>query len=174
MNDVIDCNQMILNTYNNIEKSVLEKNNKIYQTWKKVITSIKNNGQKIYEHSSIVDLKNGILLIESDHSGWIQLLQLNSRYIINGFKMFAKEFNIESLAFKLKGTNAKLYSENNYEKIYNEESVKKQKEIEINSKILEKYENNSENSKKFEKNVDLPQNLLDKFKSIEEKLLTKN
>ena len=89
MQNVIDCNEMLLNTFNTLERENFEKNNQIFQVWKKIVTSIKNDGQKIYEHSNIVDLKNNVLLIEADHSGWIQMLQLNSHYILNGFRMYA-------------------------------------------------------------------------------------
>ena len=61
MQNVIDCNEMLLNTFNTLERENFEKNNQIFQVWKKIVTSIKNDGQKIYEHSNIVDLKNTIL-----------------------------------------------------------------------------------------------------------------
>ena len=50
MQNVIDCNEMLLNTFNTLERENFEKNNQIFQVWKKIVTSIKNNGQKIYEH----------------------------------------------------------------------------------------------------------------------------
>ena len=61
MQNVIDCNEMLLNTFNTLERENFEKNNQIFQVWKKIVTSIKNDGQKIYEHSNIVDLKNNVL-----------------------------------------------------------------------------------------------------------------
>ena len=170
MENLIDCNQMILNTFGMIEKETLEKNNKIFQIWKKVVLSIKNNGQKLYEHSSIIDLKNGILLIESDHSGWIQLLQLNSRYIINGFKMYANELGVKTLAFRLKGSEAKLHSVDSDE-IYKKEMQKKINEIEKDEQILAKYDKKVVNSNE---KSELPQKLLDKFESLKQSLLTKN
>ena len=41
--------------------------------WKKVLQSINGDGEKLAAHSRIVDLKNNLLYIETDHPGWIQL-----------------------------------------------------------------------------------------------------
>ena len=108
-NDYITFNNIINSTFSSIENAQLEKNNKLYEVWRKVITSITKVGQNLYEHSSVCELKNGILLVEADHPGWIQMLQMNSQYIIRGLKMYASELKIYSLAFKLKGKNVNLY-----------------------------------------------------------------
>ena len=170
MQNVIDCNEMLLNTFNTLERENFEKNNQIFQVWKKIVTSIKNDGQKIYEHSNVVDLKNNVLLVEADHSGWIQMLQLNSHYILNGFKMYAKDLKIQSIAFRLKGSGAKLYNLN-YDSVYQKEQKKNSEKIAETERILSKYDKKQEISP--EKN-EIPENLLKKFESLKKSVLTKN
>ena len=86
-NEIMNFNDIINITFSNIEKENLEKNNKLFSVWKKVVTSVSKVGQNLYDHSSVCELKNGILLIEADHPGWIQMLQMNSQYIIRGLNM---------------------------------------------------------------------------------------
>lgn len=95
---------------------------------KKIITGISNFGQNLYEHTSIVDIKNGILLLETDHPGWIQILQMNSSFIIRGLKMYAPELKISSLSYRLKGSNAQLCNVD-YDKELKRESEKMNKKI---------------------------------------------
>ena len=128
-NEILSCADMISLAYSNIERGTLEKNNKLYSAWKKIITSIKNYdsdsklGQNLYEHSSVVEIKNNILLIETDHPGWIQMFQMRKKYILNGLKMYIPELKIESLAFRLRGSNATL-SNVDYDSEYKKEIKK--------------------------------------------------
>lgn len=76
--------------------------------WRKILLSIKsstnpNEGANLAAHSRIVDFKNGVLLIEADHPGWIELLQLRKHYILKGLSFYAKSMQVETLAFRLAG-----------------------------------------------------------------------
>lgn len=84
----------------------------ITKKWDEIVRTIKeknfdrveyNAGEKIASHSKIVDLKNGILLIETDHPGWIQKIQFHQKYIITGLKRAFPQLEINTLTFKLKG-----------------------------------------------------------------------
>lgn len=164
-NDYITINNIINSTFSNIENAKLEKNNKLYEVWKKIITSITKVGQNLYEHSSICELKNGILLVEADHPGWIQMLQMNSDYIVRGLKMYASELKICSLAFKLKGKNVNLYKVDYDEELKKEQEKNKLKLKEEEEEINKFYKNEGKN----EQNSELPQELLDKFDSLMKK-----
>lgn len=152
-NEVISCSDMIQAAYNNIEKSAFEKNNKFSSSWKKILTSIRtynsdsNVGQNLFDNSNVVEIKNNILLIEANHPGWIQMFQLHKNYILNGLKMYVPELNINSLAFRLKGSNARL-SNVNYDSELKNESRKLNQNIEKEEEIIKKYEEN--NKLKFE------------------------
>lgn len=164
MNNVYDCSEMILKTFANIEQDTFKKNDLTFETWKKVVCSIRNNGQNIFEHSSIVEIKNKTLLVEADHSGWLQLLQLNTRYIVRGFEMYAPQLGIKNLAFRLKGSNALLH-EVNYDELMKKEQLKNQQKMEEQEKQLSKFQNFAP---KVEKN-ELPEELLKKFESMKKK-----
>ena len=161
-NEIMNFNDIINITFSNIEKENLEKNNKLFSVWKKVVTSVSKVGQNLYDHSSVCELKNGILLIEADHPGWIQMLQMNSQYIVRGLNMYASELKICSLAFKLKGKNINLYKADydaqlEIEKKNNFEKIKKEED-----EIQNFYKNKTKDDEKSE----LPQELLDKFDSL--------
>ena len=164
-NDYITFNNIINSTFSSIENAQLEKNNKLYEVWRKVITSITKVGQNLYEHSSVCELKNGILLVEADHPGWIQMLQMNSDYIVRGLKMYASELKICSLAFKLKGKNVTLYK-TDYDEELKKEREKYKLKLEKEEEEINKFYKNEE---KIEKNSELPQELLDKFDSLMKK-----
>jgi len=120
MNGIIDANEMVSRVFSNIEAGDFENANKITSIWKKVVRGIKNNrdeyyGDKIASHSDVVDFKNGQLLIETDHPGWTQAIQLYSKFIIRGLNMAMAEkgVKVETLTFRLKGNNVTLF--NTYE-----------------------------------------------------------
>lgn len=169
-NTVISCSEMIMNTFSSIEKETFEKNSKIISVWKKIITKIKNDGQKLYEHSSVIEIKNGILLIEADHPGWIQIFQMNSKFIVNGFSMYAPELNIKSVAFRLKGSNALLYDVN-YDDIMVKEKHKMAEKYKDEEKMLTKMKKKDEDKST---ECTLPPELAAKFESMKSSMLTKN
>lgn len=91
--------------------------------WRKVVSRIKSTaenseredlinkrmplGERLTSNTRVLDLKNGVLIIESDHPGWIQYLKFYQNFIIKGLKMENPELKITSLAFRLKGKEEK-------------------------------------------------------------------
>ena len=66
----------------------------ISSVWNKVLAKIgykesvsdsENNfiGKRLASNSHVVDLKNGVLLVEANHSGWIQYLRMYQNFILN-------------------------------------------------------------------------------------------
>lgn len=99
---------MITRVFTNIEQSSLEKGNKVVNAWRRTVESVKPNGKNIAAHSRIIDLKNGILLIEADHPGWIQLLQMHQKYVLTGLHRLAPDVTIHTLSFRLAGSSVQL------------------------------------------------------------------
>ena len=76
-----------------IFEAIASSNNSygISNTWKKVVSKIGKKdeeddesltiGEKLALNSHVVDLKNGILLVETTHSGWIQYLRMNQKFM---------------------------------------------------------------------------------------------
>lgn len=177
MNEMINASEMITRVFRNIEAENIEGANKISSIWSKVVRGIKNSrdefyGEKIDSHSDVIDFKNGQLLIEADHPGWIQAMQLYSKFIIRGMNMNMPGFKVDTLVFRLKGNNSLLF--NSYE-----EELKKAQE-EMNRKNLEN-EKKTENflkstgvsvESKEESTDDLPAEFLASLSSLQSTILT--
>lgn len=175
-NEIIDCSEMLSRTFDNIEKATLERNNKFFSSWKTVVTKInragdKEFGQKLYDHSSIVDVKNGILLVETDHPGWSQMMQFYTKFIVNGMKMYVPEMEIKGIVFRTRGSNAVLNSVD-YNSELKKENKKINKKYEKEDEFLKKYSKDDE--KKYNGSTELPEELKLMFESIKKSMLTKN
>ena len=66
-----------------------------FSSWKFLV------GEQLAAHSHIADIKNGVLLVEAEHPGWIQLLQLRQTAILDGIAARFPEFGLASIAFRL-------------------------------------------------------------------------
>ena len=62
-----------------------------FDSWEKIA------GTDISYHSHLSDLKNGILYIEVDHPGWIQLIQLKKREILKKTRSMFPQLKIEDI-----------------------------------------------------------------------------
>ena len=77
-NSISKADELITNIFSGIGNSSKEAS-KIVLLWNEVLFSIKNSkldASQLVDHSKILDLKNGILVVETDHPGRIQLLQM--------------------------------------------------------------------------------------------------
>jgi hypothetical protein len=52
-------------------------------------------------HSEIVELERGVLLVEADHPGWIQLLKTRQTELLSAVQRRYPELNIRGIAFRL-------------------------------------------------------------------------
>jgi hypothetical protein len=57
-------------------------------------------GERLSAHSRPVDVRNGIVIVEADHPGWVQLLQLDQKRILDTIKRSFPELDITGIAFK--------------------------------------------------------------------------
>ncbi len=181
MNDknMMSASDMILRVVKNLDSSRLQEGKKVFTLWQQIVESIKSNsingeniGKNMASHSHVVDLQNGILLVEADHPGWIQMLGNYKKYILKGFQMKAPELKIDTLAFKLAGTTFELSSLN---KKYNEEKFreKEEKKFEKEQAELEKkgFTYKSTEEKTGKKSV-LPPEIQKMFDDIKNDMLT--
>ena len=169
--DAVKLNDFIMKTFNNINCKEMEEVNFVENAWKKTLLSIKGaneyEGQNLYDHSKIVDLKNKVLLIETDHPGWIQMLQFRKKYIVNGLNRNCPQLEINSLAFKLKGKEASLA------KVDEDNSVENTKsKIENRIKEEEKALNNEKFNENSAQKKELPPELKAIFEDLEKSMLT--
>mgnify|MGYP002854790706 CR=1 FL=1 len=106
--DIMRASDMITRVFKNISPADVQNSTQLSDSWRSTVETISRNGAKLAAHTHIVDLKNGILLVEADHSGWIQLLQLHQKYILTGLRRKNPAVKIASLAFRLAGSDAQL------------------------------------------------------------------
>lgn len=172
---IVSCTDMILKAAN-ISTSEL---NELPDVWKNIVSKIKTCrdedeekrmpiGERLAGNTRVVDLKNGILLIETDHSGWIQYLKIYQKFIITGLKRALPDLKISNFAFRITGSNVNL--SNNYNDLLKKENAKLEKktlenDAKLNANIEEKKEDSSKN---------LPPELLEKFENMKRSLLTEN
>ena len=58
-------------------------------------------GSRLGEHSRPVDIRRGILIVETEHQGWMQLLQLQQDKILEEIGRKFPDLKIRGIAFKL-------------------------------------------------------------------------
>ena len=175
-NRIISCADIMMNIANFDTSSA----NNIISVWKKVVSKVHSSkyesedsekripiGERLAGNTRVIDLKNGVLLVETDHPGWIQYLKIYQKFILNGLKMNLPSLKINSLAFRVAGSNAKL--SNTYEEELAKSRQAMEKKYEQQEKELEKF-NTPKNGEK--KANSLPADLLAKFDSIRESMLT--
>ena len=52
-------------------------------------------------HSRIKELQNGLLIVEADHPGWVQILQTKQKELLEAAQRGYPELNIRGISFKL-------------------------------------------------------------------------
>ena len=160
--------QMIENIFDSLDATRIHKANKVFVSWKTALSKInshgKNDAELLIAHSEVVDLKNGVLLVEADHPGWIQLLQMHSRFLIRVLKNLAPDLNIRSFAFRLKGSDASLYD---VRKELHESEVKKfSARLESESKTVDKAYKTAVKENAQSESETLPLSLQKKFDEL--------
>lgn len=58
-------------------------------------------GERLAAHSRPVDIRNGILLVEADHPGWIQLLQMEQEYVLKRLQRDFPKLGIKGMGFRV-------------------------------------------------------------------------
>lgn len=91
----------------NSSLSQLFKQNKaldVYNSWSYIV------GEQIASHSRLVDIKNNIAIIETDHNGWAQQILLKKREILKKFKKKYAELAIKNLSVIISSTYERVES----------------------------------------------------------------
>lgn len=176
MAEIYDTRELLVKTFENISFSTSNNAYSVLDGWKKVLCKIKSNknpyeGQNLAEHSKVVDLKNEILIVEVDHPGWMELLQLHKKFILKGLNMNMPNLKIKNIAFKLKSKNDDFLNN----KISEEESIfKMQKKIEDEEKIINSSEKKfvEKKSEEAKQTKELPSELKSIFEVLKNDMLT--
>lgn len=166
MSNVNSVSDIIQRVFNNIDVNQMDNAVQITAAWREILCTIQsrskdsfgtqnNIGRKLADHTKIVDLKNEILIVETDHSGWIQTLHLYNTYILRGLRKNFPDLSIKSIAYRLKGS----YSTNNAVHSVENKSLSHEEK-----QLLEKSETKN----------DLPEDLKKKFEHLKQSMLDKD
>lgn len=66
-----------------------------FSSWKSIV------GPREASHSRVAEIEKGILVIEAEHPGWIQLLQLRQTSILAAVQSRFPELGLRGIAFRL-------------------------------------------------------------------------
>ena len=97
-------------------------------------------------------------------------MQMYKKFILRGLKMYMPEMNIQTLAFRVKGSSANL--SDSYDELLKKDLEKEKESLEKQEKLLKQYER-QDDKKNTENSYEIPENLLNMFKSMKESMLTK-
>ena len=180
VSNIENINQLIHKTFSNISVGESKKAQDIFAAWEHVLSKIRavnqeenpNEGQNLLDHSRIIDLKNGVLLVEADHPGWISLLQLHKKFILKGMNMYLPNVEISTMAFRLKGKRGDLFD--GIENASSPEKVRAEieKRIDREEEKLAKQNIRMQNSDNLNKNKELPPELASIFEDLQKSMLT--
>jgi hypothetical protein len=71
-----------------------------FSSWPQIV------GPRLAAHSRIADVDKGILIIEAEHPGWIQLLQLRQSAVLEHISKRFPELGLRGVAFRLAMRNS--------------------------------------------------------------------
>ena len=67
----------------------------IFAGWPSIV------GTTLAAHSRLVDVQNGIILVEVDHPGWLQMLQLRKGAVLDAARRMAPQASLEGIRIRL-------------------------------------------------------------------------
>lgn len=103
---------------------------KLFTQWENIV------GSREAAHSKIIDLRQKMLIVETDSSSWLQILELKSSKILADVKKAFPELNIEGVSFKCRhqyykeDVERKPLPEQHHEKEYEEVAKRALEEVE--------------------------------------------
>ena len=69
----------------------------LFRGWKEIA------GEALASHARLIDVRNGMLLVEVDHPGWLQMLQLRKSAVLEAARRAAPGASIEGIRMRLGG-----------------------------------------------------------------------
>ncbi len=67
----------------------------LFGSWKRIA------GERLAAHSRVQDIENGILVVEAEHPGWIQLLQFKQAEMLEAARSLFPELELRGISFRL-------------------------------------------------------------------------
>jgi len=80
-----------------------EKYSNFFSSWQTIV------GSRLAAHSRVIDIDKGLLVIEAEHPGWIQLLQMRQSGILAEVVRRYPELGLRGIVFRLSGQGGAVY-----------------------------------------------------------------
>jgi predicted nucleic acid-binding Zn ribbon protein len=79
------------------DKGWLESNpyDPLFRQWEKIA------GKAVSDHARLIDVRDGILLVEVDHPGWLQMLQLRKEALLKAARAAAPLAALEGIKVRV-------------------------------------------------------------------------
>ena len=81
-----------------------ERYSEFFSSWPAIV------GERLAAHSRVADVDKGFLVVEAEHPGWIQLLQLRQSSILDAVVRRFPELGLRGIIFRLSGQGGALQS----------------------------------------------------------------
>lgn len=100
---IFSFSKVIVDVFDSVKIKNTRESINIYDEWKNILKEININDENFLSCCSrVIDLKNGILFIEVDHSGWIEILNIYKRHILEKMKKRFPKIKFKTFAFFVK------------------------------------------------------------------------
>jgi predicted nucleic acid-binding Zn ribbon protein len=81
----------------------------LFNSWEKTVCQVWPRGENQENedipaaavHSRIRELERGVLIVEADHPGWIQILQTKQAELLQAVQRYCPKLDIRGIAFRL-------------------------------------------------------------------------
>ena len=75
----------------------------LFSSWDKIAKEVWPREEEALAaaHTKICELEGGVILIEADHPGWVQILQTKKTEILSAIRRHYPDMDIKSLSFRL-------------------------------------------------------------------------
>ena len=150
-------------------KKRMEESSLFISKWKKVVTSVKSVvnpdcGNTMYAHSQIIDVKDGTILLQVDHPGFIQLFETHKKYILRGLEMHIPQIKIKNMSYVFNKKN-----DYNTQREITKEEVRKKLEEQYPEEKMSEINSEQQN---FSQQRNFPPELEAIFSRMRESILT--
>ena len=100
-----DVSSLLTNFFDADKLSRGEKVSSFFSSWASLV------GPRLAAHSRVIDVHNGLLVIEAEHPGWIQLLQMRQSGILLEVAHRYPELGLRGIVFRLTDSSNQAQSE---------------------------------------------------------------
>lgn len=92
-----DVSSLLSSFFNDDKLRRGERYSDFFNSWSSLV------GSRLAAHSKVADVEKGMLVVEAEHPGWIQLLQLRQSGILDEAARRYPELGLKGIAFRLSG-----------------------------------------------------------------------